>query len=102
MLRIDSAIQATTQYRTRETVPGREPGRPGKPVGWKLRTTVRDTVIYDLSFEDALTTGGVITPDFWDSGAAVTFSKASVTIQGHRDAEIKVTITAPTDPNLGQ
>ena len=55
-----------------------------------------------MSFENALSTGGVITPDFWGSDATVTFSKASLTIAGYDDAEVKVTVTGPSEPNLGQ
>ncbi len=101
MLRIDSAIQATTRI---------EPGKlslgesQGGPVTRELKITnnSRDTVTYDLSFENALTTGGVIAPNFWDSDASVSFNNPSVTIKGRRDAKVSVTITAPSSPDRGQ
>jgi len=59
-------------------------------------------VTYDLSFENALSTSGVITPGFWDSDAVVTFDVPSITVPRHGEEEIKVTITPATYPDKGQ
>jgi minor extracellular serine protease Vpr len=104
MVQIDDSITATTTI---------EPGKlslgesQNGPVTRKLeiKNNSKKAVTYDLSFVNALSTSGVITPDFWESNANVAFSKPSVTIKGHHDAEIKVTITAPTTdwtPDQGQ
>jgi subtilisin family serine protease len=104
MVQIDDSITATTTI---------EPGKlslgesQNGPVTRKLeiKNSSKKAVTYDLSFVNALSTSGVITPDFWESNANVAFSKPSVTIKGRDDAEIKVTITAPTTdwtPDQGQ
>ncbi|HNK63199.1 MAG TPA: S8 family serine peptidase [Anaerolineales bacterium] len=101
MVQIDDAITAKTRI---------EPGKlslgesQNGPVTRKLKihNYGRTNVTYDLSFENALSTGGVITPDFWDSDANVTFNKQSVTVERRDDAEVRVTITPPTYPDQGQ
>jgi minor extracellular serine protease Vpr len=104
MVQIDDAITATTSI---------EPGKlslgesQNGPVTRKLeiKNNSKKPVTYDLSFVNALSTSGVITPDFWESNATVTFNKSSVTIKGRGEAEIRATITAPTTdwtPDQGQ
>ena len=101
MVRIDKAILATTSIQPGKLSLGES---QNGPVTKKLqiKNNSKKPVTYDLSFENALSTGGVITPDFWGSDATVTFSKASLTIAGYDDAEVKVTVTGPSEPNLGQ
>jgi minor extracellular serine protease Vpr len=101
MLRIDNAIQATTTI---------EPGKlslgesQDGPVTKKItiKSDSKKPVTYDLSFENALSTGGVIRPGFYPSDAVVTFNKPSVTVKDRSDADVKVTITAPSGPDKGQ
>jgi len=101
MLRIDKAILATTRV------------QPGKlSLGDSMRGPItreleiensgETDVTYDLSFENALSTSGVITPGFWDSDAVVTFDVPSITVPRHGEEEIKVTITPATYPDKGQ
>ena len=101
MVQIDKSILASTII---------EPGKLSLGEGQKgpvtreleIKNNSKKSVTYDLSFENALSTSGVITPDFWDSDAVVTFNKPSVTVKGRDDAEIKVTITPATYPDQGQ
>ena len=101
IVQIDDAILSTTSIEPGKLALGES---QDGPVTKKLRITnnSKDTITYDLSFENALSTGGVITPDFWGSDAEVTFNKSSITLKGRRHEDVKVTITAPTEPDQGQ
>ena len=59
-------------------------------------------VTYDLSYVNALSTGGVITPSFFTSNATVAFSATSVTVAPGRKATVNATITPATTPVNGQ
>jgi hypothetical protein len=59
-------------------------------------------VIYDLSYVNALSTGGVMAPSFWGSDASVTFSAANVTVPAKGAATVTVTINPATGPDYGQ
>jgi minor extracellular serine protease Vpr len=104
MLQIDNAILATITV---------EPGKlslgesQNGPVTTKLRikNNSKSSVTYDLSYVNALSTSGIITPDFWESNAVVTFNKPSVTVRGRSNEDVRVTITPPTTdwtPDQGQ
>lgn len=104
MLRIDDAITATTRVEPGKLSLGESQNGP-VTVKLKIKNNSRDSVTYDLSYVNALSTSGVITPDFWESNATVTFNKSSVKVKGRSDAEIRATITAPTTdwtPEQGQ
>ncbi len=45
-------------------------------------------ITYTLSFVNALSTGGTIAPSFFASDATVAFSKASITVPAHGEAEL--------------
>jgi minor extracellular serine protease Vpr len=101
MVQIDDAITATTTIEPGKLSLGESQNGPATRE-LKIKNNSKKSVTYDLSFENALSTSGVITPGFWDSDAVVTFSKPSVTVKGRDDAEIKVTITPATYPDKGQ
>jgi minor extracellular serine protease Vpr len=60
------------------------------------------TLTYDLSFVNALSTGGVITPSFFGSDAFVRFDVASVTVRAGGKARVRATISPATGPVNGQ
>jgi minor extracellular serine protease Vpr len=62
----------------------------------------RNAVTYDLSYVNALSVKNTYVPAFTTSNATVAFSSPSVTVRGHGEAEVKVTVTAPTSPDKGQ
>jgi subtilisin family serine protease len=101
MLDIDDAILATTQI-----MPGKISAGEGEAGPFTQTLLVTNTskqpVTYDLSFENALSTDGVITPDFWYSDAGVTFSVDSLTVKANKTAKLDVTITPATGPEYGQ
>jgi minor extracellular serine protease Vpr len=60
-------------------------------------------VTYDMSFVNALSTGGsTFSPGFFLGNATVTFSSNSVTVPAGGNATVEATITPATGPNLGQ
>ena len=75
MVEIDNAILATTTIKPAKISAGE--GQAGPYVqDATLRTTAAAPVTYDLSYVNALSTGGVIAPIFWHSNASVAFSAA--------------------------
>jgi minor extracellular serine protease Vpr len=104
MLQIDNSITATTRVEPGKLSLGESQNGPVTR-SLKIKNNGRNSVTYDLSFVNALSTSGVITPDFWESNANVTFNRSSVTVRGRGEAEIRATITAPTTdwtPDQGQ
>jgi subtilisin family serine protease len=59
-------------------------------------------ITYNLSYVNALSTGGTITPGFFLSDAWVEFNKSSITVPAKGIAYVKVTIHPATDPNKAQ
>ncbi len=101
MLRIDKAILATTRVQPAKISLGEgEKGPVTRTL--EIENSGEKNVTYDLSFENALSTEGVIVPDFWDSDAEVSFNVPSITIPRHGEKKIKVTITPATYPETGQ
>jgi|CXWL01.1.fsa_nt_gi subtilisin family serine protease len=101
MLKIDSAILASATIKPGKLSLGESQNGP-VTVELEIENNSETAVTYDLSYENGLTTSGVITPDFWDSYATVAFSEASVTLNSDEEAEIYATITAPAEPLQGQ
>jgi subtilisin family serine protease len=101
MVQIDKAILATTMIEPGKISAGESEAGPYRQ---KLRITNsgRSAVTYDLSYVNALSTGGVITPSFWGSDATVTFSAASVTVPPGREASVTATINPATGPDKAQ
>ena len=101
MVHIDRAILADTTIEPGKISTGESQAGPYRQ--WlTISNNGRSAVTYDLSFENALSTGGVITPTFWDSDAEVAFSQSSVTVPAGRRATLKATITPATYPDKGQ
>jgi subtilisin family serine protease len=101
MLDIDDAILATTKIE-----PGKIATGEGQAGPFTQALTIENNgssaVTYDLSFVNALSTGGVITPTFFGSDASVAFSAPSVTVPAGGSATINATITPATGPANGQ
>ena len=60
------------------------------------------SLTYDLSYVNALSTGGVITPSFFLSDASVTFDVPSVTVRAGGKARVRATIAPASSPLNGQ
>jgi subtilisin family serine protease len=101
MLRIDNAITATTKITPGKISAGEGQAGPFTQT-LAIENKAASAVTYDLSFVNALSTGGVITPSFFDSDATVTFSAASVTVPAKGTANVKATINPATYPDNGQ
>lgn len=101
LLRIDEAILSTTRVQPGKLSLGESAKGPVTRV-LEIENSGNKNATYDLSFENALSTSGVITPGFWDSDATVAFNVTSVTVPRHGEKKIRVTITPPTYPDQGQ
>ena len=101
MLDIDDAILATTLV-----IPGKISAGEGQAGPFSTKLTIlnstNDPVTYDLSYVNALSTGGIIAPNFWESDAEVAFGSTSVTVPALEAVKVDVTITPATDPEFGQ
>lgn len=102
MLDIDDAILATTTI-----TPGKIATGEGEAGPFIQKLTVENSgdsaVTYDLSYENAISTEGVLTADdYWDSDASVSFSASSVTVPAHNKTTVTATITPATYPVTGQ
>ncbi len=101
LLDIDEAILAQTRIE-----PGKLSLGEGEAGFHYVRLAVEnlgaEDVTYDLSFENALSTGGVNEPTYYLSDAGVQFSSASVTVPAGREVTVKATIYPPTGPTYGQ
>jgi hypothetical protein len=101
MLDIDDAILATTKIEPGKLSLGEgEAGPTTKSL--TITNSGSSSVTYDLSFVNALSTGGVITPTFFLSDASVAFSSSSVTVPAGGTAWVDATITPATGPSFGQ
>jgi subtilisin family serine protease len=101
MVRIDEAILATTRVQPGKLSLGESAKGPVTHV-LEIENSGNKNATYDFSFENALSTSGVITPGFWDSDATVAFNVPSITVPRHGEKKIRVTITPPTYPDQGQ
>jgi len=101
MLDIDDAILSTTKITPAKVAAGESEAGP-----FIQTLTIENNgpaeVTYDLSFVNALSTGGVIMPSFYTSDANVVFSVGSVTVLAHGVATLNATIYAATGPQYGQ
>jgi minor extracellular serine protease Vpr len=101
MVDIDDAILSTTSVTPAKLALGESAAGPSVQE-LTVRNTGKTPVTYNLSFVNALSTGGTITPTFFASNASVTFSQASVTVPANGQAKFTATITGATGPALGQ
>lgn len=101
MVDIDDAILATTRIE-----PGKISAGEGEAGPYTQRLTIVNKtpvpVTYDLSFVNALSTGGVVSPTFVQSDASVAFSAPNVTVPAGSAATVDATITPATGPVNGQ
>jgi minor extracellular serine protease Vpr len=98
LLDIDGAVQAETTI---------EPGSIAVGEGTKkfflrVKNNGRFAVTYDLSYENALSTGGTITPSFYTSDASVAFSSPKVIAPAGGVGQISATIHPASGPTNGQ
>jgi minor extracellular serine protease Vpr len=101
MLDIDDAILATTKIEPAKLSVGE--GEAGaQTFTLSLENNAGLPVTYDLSYINALSTGGVITPGFFTSNASVTFGAPNVTIPAGGTASVQATIYPATGPTYGQ
>jgi subtilisin family serine protease len=101
MIDIDDAITTTTSIAPAKIALGEsEAGDSVQTL--KVKNVASTPVTYDLSFVNALSTGGTITPSFFLSDAEVTFSAPSITVPAKSERSFTATITPATGPDLGQ
>jgi len=101
MLDIDDAILATTVVTPSKIATGE--GEAGAFVQTlTLQNFGESDATYNLSYVNAISTGGVITPSFFGSNAFVTFSSASVFVPAGGTADVTATINPATGPVNGQ
>lgn len=101
MVQIDKAILATTRITPAKIATGEGEAGPFTQV-LTLENIGAEDVTYDMSFVNALSTGGVIIPSFLSSDASVSFSAASVTVPSGASATVTATINPATGPTKGQ
>ena len=105
MVQIDKAILSRTIYKHTVT-PSKIAAGEGEAGPFKTKVMIKNRssipVTYDLSFENALSTGGTITPSFYGSDAYVEFNKSSVYVPAKGYAYFNVTIYPATGPLFGQ
>jgi subtilisin family serine protease len=101
MLDIDDAILSTTKIEPGKISAGEGEAGPFAQV-LTVENNADTAVTYDLSYVNALSTGGVITPSFWLSNAGVSFSSATVTVPADGTAVVTATIFPATGPTYGQ
>jgi minor extracellular serine protease Vpr len=102
MLDVPGAATATTLITPGKLALGESEAGPQT-----RRLTVQNSgnsaVTYDLSFVNALSTGGsTFSPGFFLGNASVAFSSSSVTVPPGGSANVDVTITPAASPSLGQ
>jgi minor extracellular serine protease Vpr len=101
MIQIADAILATTRVDPGKISLGEGQAGPRSQT-LKVTNSGASSVTYDLSFVNALSTGGVVTPTFTTSDASVAFSSPSVTVPAGGSASVTATFTPATAPQYGQ
>jgi hypothetical protein len=101
MVDIDDTILSTTSVVPAKLALGESAAGPSVQQ-LTVKNTATTPVTYNLSFVNALSTGGTIAPSFFGSDATVAFSQASVTAPARGEASFTATITGATGPVLGQ
>jgi len=101
LLDIDDAILATTKIEPGALALGEGQAGPQTRT-LRIANQATEAVTYDLSYVNALSTGGALAPTFLESDATVVFSAPSVTVQALGTALVDVTITPASGPVNGQ
>jgi subtilisin family serine protease len=101
LLQIDKAILGTTKIDPGKLSLGESQGGP--QIRTLSLTNAADTAVtYDLSSQNAVSTGGVLTPSFFLSDAMVVFDVPSVTVPAHGTASVTAAIVASSSPDRAQ
>ncbi len=102
MLQIDKAILAKTTVEPSKLALGEsQAGAVTKTL--TLRNSGNIPVTYTLSYENAITSQGVLeVEDYWGSDAEVVFSSGTVVVTPRKPVTIKLTITPASGPDQGQ
>ena len=101
ILDIDDAIMATTKIEPGKIALGESESGP-ETVTLEIENNGIFAVTYDLSFVNALSTGGVITPSFYASNASVAFAPPTITVPVGGTVPVQATIYPATGPVNGQ
>jgi minor extracellular serine protease Vpr len=102
MLDIDDAILATTKIEPGKLALGESEAGPAVRT-LTIENNGPDAVTYDLSYVNALSTGGsTFSPGFYLSNAFVLFSSNPVTVPAGGTATVEATIYPATGPTYGQ
>ncbi len=101
MLDIDDAILATTVVTPGKLSLGESETLDPFVRQLTIRNTSSSPITYDLSYENAITTSGLITPDFWGSDAMVEFENDQITVPAFKKLKVNVTIYPATGPETG-
>lgn len=100
MLDIDDAILANVSVSPGKLSVGEGEAGP-RTFELTVRNSGKTPVTLDLSYENAVSTGGVMTPSFFGSNALVTFDQPTIVVGGDK-VKVNVTITPATGPVNGQ
>lgn len=103
MLDIDDAIKATTVITPSKIATGEywEVMDPAWVQPMDIRNNSNMPVTYDITYVNALSTGGVMTPSFFTSDAYVEFSESTITVPAWNKYTIEAYIHAATQPVNG-
>jgi subtilisin family serine protease len=101
MIDIDDTILTTASVSPAKLALGESEAGPVTQT-FTVKNAAATPATFNLSFVNALSTGGVITPSFALSDASVAFSSPSITVPAHGEGTFTATITPSTGPNLGQ
>jgi minor extracellular serine protease Vpr len=101
MLDIYEAILSTTKIEPAKISAGEGEAGPFVQI-LSIENKGDEAVTYDLSFANALSTGGIITPSFYLSNAFVSFSEDTVIVPADGTALVTATIYPATGPMYGQ
>jgi minor extracellular serine protease Vpr len=102
MLDVPGAVLSTTSITPSKLSLGESEAGPSTHA-LTLHNHGDSAVTYDMSFVNALSTGGsTFSPGFFLGNASVAFSSNSVTVPAGGTATVEATITPASSPNLGQ
>jgi hypothetical protein len=103
MLDIDDSIKAKTVITPSKIAVGEywHIADPAWVQPMDIRNNSGTPVTYDITYVNALSTGGVITPSFFLSDAYVTFSESTITVPQYNKYTIEAFIHSATGPTNG-
>ena len=101
MVRIDEAIISKVKVTPSKLALGESESGPVTRT-LEIENDARRPVTYALSYVNGLSVAKTFTPAFYTSDATVAFDSPTVTVPGHGERHIKVTVTPPTGPDKAQ